>query len=218
MNEIMKMVKKDFLYLTSSAKSSLFVAFIICFFMPFGSLATCIVVPALMGYVLVYTSMAYEERSKVELLNASLPITRKELCSAKYIESILYVVGGCILSLIGTTLHLFSQLHLEARQVVEILPGLMIMALIVGGIYIGIILPVVFLLGTVKARYYLMFSYIIVFMLANMSGGIQMSQGLLKVLNQRGSVLLSLGIVLAIGILYVSYVISVKLWRKKDFK
>lgn len=218
MNATIKMVKKDLLYLTTSIKSVVIVAFIFCVGMPFANLGMVVALPALIGYMLIYSVMAYEERSKVQLLNIALPITREEICRAKYLEGMIYILVGCILALIGAVLHLRLNSNSSPNHLVQILTKLFAVSLIVGSIYNGVILPFVFYFGVIKARYYLMASYVIIFIIANTLNSKEMLMKIPALMNQTSNIFPLLGIIIAACILYISYLISLNIWRKKDFK
>ena len=77
MNGTFLLIKKNWIYLITSIKSALVSSILFCLFMPMWSIGFGVVMPALIGYILTYSIMAYEERSKVELMTAAMPVSRK---------------------------------------------------------------------------------------------------------------------------------------------
>ncbi len=219
MNGTLLLIKKNLIFLTTSIKSALVTSIFFCLFMPIWSIGFGVAMPALLGYILIYSIMAYEERSKVELMTAAMPISRKEMCASRYIESIIYLVGGCILAQIGLWLNFISQLHMVIGEILKITPILLAVTFLIGAIYNSIILPVVFYFGTIKARYYLMFSYVLIFVVANTISSIgPVEQSIVVYINKLGHIMPILMLILGIIVYYISYRISLNIWKKKDFK
>ena len=214
------LIKKDWIYLVTSLKSSLITSLLFCLFMPMCSVGFGVTMPALIGYIVTYSVMAYEARSKVELMTVSLPVSRKEMCTSKYIEGMVYLLLGCILTLIGSGIGFVAQLHVGFEEVLGILPMLFALSFCVGAVYNGIILPLVFYFGTVKARLYMMFSYIFIFSSAYTIGntGVLDLNKMTNMMNNLGSVLPVILIVVGIAVYYISYRVSHSIWMKKDFK
>lgn len=219
MNGTLLLIKKNWIYLITSIKSALVTSIIFCLFMPMWSIGFGIVMPALIGYILTYSIMAYEERSKVELMTAAMPVSRKEMCTSRYIESIIYLIGGCIVAQIGLWFNFITQQHMVIEEILKMLPIMLAVTFLVGAIYNSVILPVIFYFGTIKARYYLMFSYIFIFVGANTISNLGLvDQGIVEYINKLGDIMPILMPIIGMVIYYISYRISLNIWQKKDFK
>ena len=219
MNETFLLVKKNWIYLTTSIKSALVSSILFCLFMPMWSIGFGVAMPALLGYILIYSIMAYEERSKVELMTAAMPISRKEMCASRYIESIIYLVGGCMIAQIGLWLNFISQLHMVIEEILKLAPIILAVTFLIGAIYNSIILPVIFYFGTIKARYYLMFSYIVIFVGANTISNMRLvDESIVVYINKLDGIMPILMMLIGVIIYYISYRISLNIWKKKDFK
>ena len=66
---IAQIIKKDFIYLTTSLKSTLVMMLIFSLFMPMANMAFACVMPALVCYLGFYSLIAYEERNKSNIFN-----------------------------------------------------------------------------------------------------------------------------------------------------
>ena len=219
MNGTFLLIKKNWIYLFTSIKSALVTSIIFCLFMPMWSIGFGVVMPALIGYVLTYSIMAYEERSKVELMTAAMPVSRKEMCTSRYIESFIYLIAGCIVAEIGLWFNFMTQQHMVIGEILKMVPIMLAVTFLIGSIYNSIILPTIFYFGTIKARYYLMFSYIVVFVGANTISNIGLvDEGIVEYINRLDSIMPILMTVIGIIIYYISYRISLNIWKKKDFK
>lgn len=213
----MQLVKKDMVYLITSLKSVIIMGIVLALCLPFANIGFGIAMPALCTYLVVYSIMAYEERSKVMLLNISLPVTRKALCRAKYIEAFLFIIINTVLATVGTWVNYLVGEASYSGSFIELIEPLVVTMLVLGGIYIGVILPLIFHFGTTKAKLILMVTYIIIFVGASNIGKIDMSSvfGNMEVLlGSFGQIIL---ILIAVGALIISYSISLRIFEKKDF-
>ncbi len=219
MNGTFLLIKKNWIYLITSIKSALVTSIIFCLFMPMWSIGFGVAMPALIGYILTYSIMAYEERSKVELMTAAMPVSRKEMCTSRYIESIIYLIGGCIVAQIGLWFNFITQQHMVIEEILKMVPIMLAVTFLVGAIYHSVILPVIFYFGTIKARYYLMFSYVLIFVGANTISNLGLvDQGIVGYINKLDDIMPILMTVIGMVIYYISYRISLNIWKKKDFK
>lgn len=219
MEGIRLLIKKDWIYLITSIKSVLVTSVLFCIVMPMLNIGFGIMMPALIGYMLTYSIMAYEERSKVELMTAALPVSRREMCTSRYIESVIYLIGGCIIAQVGVWFILITQQHMRMEEIMKLLPIMLAITFLMGAIYNSVILPVIFYFGTVKARYYLMFSYILIFAGVNAINFTDaIGQGIIAYINKVQAIIGILMPVIGVIIYYISYRISLRIWEKKDFK
>lgn len=217
MSESGLVIRKDLLYMVTSIKSVLVSGILLSFCFAFMGVGVAVVIPGLMGYIVTYSTMAYEERSKGELLNVALPVTRKALCQAKYIESLIYFTVATFIVQISTVLILMSK-QIMLQDIWDAVIQLVPITLSIGCIYNGVILPCIFKFGVTKARYYLMFSYIIIFWLSNTVSNLKGVEIIVEEIKQLSG-LLSIGsLLLGVIIYYLSYRVSLRIWENKDFK
>lgn len=212
MEMTMKLVKKDFIHLGCSLKNLLVMWVVLCTCLPVANLGFAIVMPALGAYITLNSMRSYEERNKGDFLTGALPVTRTQMCQAQYIEVLLYIIGGMILSTIGLGIKM-----LESDVQIAIWPAMSLMG-IIGLIYTGIILPIILYFGVAKAKYVLMITYIIVFVGAfNMNAvAPEILNGVIEKVN--GSIIGTISFLIAIIIWAVSYSISLVIFQNKDFK
>lgn len=215
---IWELVKKDIIFLAASLKSTLIaiILFAICF--PLSGISFGIAIPALVCYIGIYGILAYEERSKMHLLNLALPVTRKEICLSKYIYAIGLIVFTMILSIIGSGVGVVTREAQALRGFVSELPLYMTLMFTIAIIYLSVILPCVFYWGTIKARYVLMGLYIIIFIGASNINIMRIgtiNESFNRYLSGHGMLLL---IVVAMICFFISISISLRIWEKKDIK
>ncbi len=212
MEMTMKLVKKDILHLGYSLKSIWMMWVTLCTCLPLANFGFAVVMPALGAYITFNSMRAYEERNKGDLLTGALPVTRVAICSAYYIEVLLYIIGGSILSAISLGLRILMN---DMQMAIAPFIGIMI---IVGLVYTSVIVPVLFYFGTAKARYVLLLTYIIVFMGASNAAKMDthyVSSIIEKLNSGIGGILIFL---IAIVMWIISYFISLNIFKNKDYK
>lgn len=215
---IWKLVKKDIIFLVASLKSTLISIILLSLCLPLTGIGFGIAIPALVCYIGIYGILAYEERSKMNVLNLALPVTRKEICLSKYVYAVGLVVFTMIFATIGGGLGVVAKEAGELSAFVSRLPLYMALMFTIAIIYLSVIIPCVFYWGTIKARYVLMGVYIIIFIGASninllMIGAI--SESFNRYLSGHGVLLL---IIVAAVCFFVSIAISLRIWEKKDIQ
>lgn len=104
--------------------------------------------PVLMGTIVPVTLLAYDERSKWETNSATMPYTRAQLVSAKYIDMLFLLI--CCLILVGISQYI-RMAHAGEIQWKE-LGRLMGLLSVVGTVSPCLMLPVIFRFGAEKGR------------------------------------------------------------------
>lgn len=215
MNSILKLIKKDLIYIITAQRKLIFIAFLLTFVFSIQSPITALIMPTITGYLFTYGVFAYEEKNKTHLLNVALPVTRKELCQSKYLASIFYMLVGMLVAVAGMITG--SIIRGEVRQEILYLLGTVSSMLIaVALIYNAVILPIIIWLGAIKCKQVMLTLYIVTYfgmlMLANKRETVMQS----FLGNANGMMLASI-LVMSILIFSLSYVIGVRLYKTKDF-
>ena len=209
---VAQLVKKDLVYLATSLKSTLIMVITFAFCLPMINVGFGCIIPALVCYIGFYNTLAYEERNKMDILNLSLPVDRKAICLAKYIEVLIFIVGGCILSSLGMLLMQRTSIILLEGGIYGMIPVMLAVALV----YSAIIIPCVFYFGTLKARYVLLLFYVVIFTLGNSLE----STGFVNFINYIGRIgdgyVNLIGTLIALVLFILSYSISLRIWRYKE--
>lgn len=211
---LMQLVKKDFIYLVVSLRIVVLFMILFALFLPMSNIGFACVMPALICYVGVYSTLAYEERNKTILLNATLPVSRRDICLAKYIQAVLIILITAILSLMGVFMGVSTQVYSSDLVSNGGLVSMILLMLGSGMIYSGLILPVIFRFGTVKARYILMLTYMVLFI-----GGSNdyIIQGLEKIIKLGNETVSMIGFIVVVILFAISYLSSLRIWETKEF-
>lgn len=212
MGMTMKLVKKDFIHLGCSLKNLLVMWVILCTCLPVANLGFAIVMPALGAYITFNSMRSYEERNKGDFLTGALPVTRTEMCRAQYIEMLLYIIGGIILSTVGLGIRTLAY-----KGQIAMWPTISMMG-IVALMYTSIILPIILYFGVAKAKYVLMIAYMIIFIGAfnvNTIAPEVFNEMIEKTSSGVKGMMIFLG---AIIMWVISYCISLGVFQNKDFK
>lgn len=166
-----------------------------------------ILYPAIMAGMIPITIYSYDEREKWDIYSMTLPYTREQLVSAKYLTGLM--VNLIVTGIVAVTQALFhSYTNTFIMQDYFLLLAVM---LVLGLLGPSILLPFVFKFGAEKGRiayYIIMFSCFALSVLV-------MDSGVKPFLLGSG---VGLGIMVAviIGIYFISWFISVLFYRKRE--
>ena len=167
--------------------------------------------PMLMSTVVPVTLLAYDERSKWETNSATMPYTRKQLVSAKYII-MLFLLGSCLI-LIGISQY---ARMLRAGTVQWGKLGVLMETLFVAGLlFPSLMLPVVFRFGAEKGRM-LYFAVMITFFVVAALFDKILPKGYHLQSGAQAWVII-VGIAVLGLILWISWSLSIHFYTKREF-
>ena len=163
------------------------------------------VYPPVVMMALGYSSLAYDERCGWLRYADTLPCGRKKIVTSKYLISLISCGASLIVLMASMTVFGLKRGDLNPMG----LGAVALIVLLVGTVYVSLLLPVSFFLGTEKGR----FVYIL-FTVACCCGayGISWPESLPQINMWLFITLFIVGICLILG---TSYLISVKLYQKK---
>ena len=158
----------------------------------------------LLAAILPVTALAYDERSKWERYALTMPVTRTQLVLSKYLLGLLLSGGVTVVIVIA------QSFMVEFKE--ALLSTLMLFG--VGLFLSAILLPITLKLGTEKAR----ILFLLIFALPVLCGFLRAKAQLrLPPLTISPALLAGIGIAALLLIYGVSVVISVKIYRKKEW-
>ena len=179
-------------------------------------------VSVFIGMIMMFTAMiplsaiAYDERAKWDKYSLTMPVSRKQIVAGKYLLGLLVLAAGGALSLISVLLMGSADVS-ENLITVAVLLGVCLL-------YISILVPVVFKLGTERARYVMMIIIFVPFLVivpaAKFMGGAAAEQNAFFLSSGFGMAdarLLAVGFLLFSGLmLALSYRIAVSIYSKRE--
>lgn len=213
MTDILRIIKKDNLFLMTSAKMTVIVFVLFCFIMPMKNLTVALVIPVFASYFLIFGIFAYEEKSKTDLVNAMLPVRREDWCIARYISSIVYILVGTVLAFLGGCIGNLVSREADVFQSANVL-NLVPAIIAIGLIYTSVILPIVIKFGALKTRYIMFILYFVSFACVEVLKEMAVAGLGINVINKSSSMVILLG---SIGIYFLSYCIARNMYINKDF-
>lgn len=209
---------KDLLNLSPTMKYLAFMALIFCVvFIPMGNELPVYIILIMFGAVLPTTAISFGTAARWDKYAASLPLTRREIVAARYS---LMIGGICVAGILSLTIAVVMTVLMPGKGIfLSFLDPLPLMVMFVAcGLLLGsIALPLTLKFGAEKMRYLIMVIALtpVVLMLGmtfllDLSGPIPASPLLLPIL---------LGILLAVTavVVFVSYLLSVRIYTKKEF-
>ncbi|MBS4008344.1 MAG: ABC-2 transporter permease [Clostridium sp.] len=187
-----------------------------------AGLAVFAVAMVAVTYVLTGNACAYEDKSKADVILNSMPVTRAEIVAARYLSVYVFMAIGVVYYVLITGA--INLAHLPVKVPPLSGEGLFVAAFAVT-LMNSVYLPTYFKWGYMKSR---MISVILFFMF--FFGGNTLAEAVYK--NQESALIKQLlqsvdaqpDAVLVIGllflimvILYVSYLISLKIYMRREF-
>ena len=153
---------------------------------------------------LVSSTISYDAQDKWDRYALSSGVSRRTAVLSKYVFTVVTILCSLALGLI-------LALALGYRQAVDFLP--VVASSFAGVLSVGIVLPCFFRFGVEKAR--VIYMIVIVFTVALMVGGISLFERL-NFAAQAPWMLVLLA-VLSVAILAISYFVSLRIYRNKEF-
>lgn len=159
--------------------------------------------PALIAGMIPVTLIAYEERCKWTVYSQTLPITRAQTVSSKYIVSLISIVAVIILATIVQAIRAANLGQFDIEGFAALMFALFAISLIVP----GILLPLIFKFGSEKGRiaYYIIIGIVCaatVFLRSETFSMIRMPSYLF--------------IVIGAAVFILSWFISIKVYEKRE--
>lgn len=209
------MILKDFLNLKGYMKTLVAMMAAICFIgFATDDLSSISAYPIFFGAFLLVSTCSYDEMAKWDAYALCQPVGRKQIVLSKYIVSLLLSFAGAIAGVIIT--YLFSFILKDAQFDLELtLTSCFIMAL-VANIMLAFLLPIIFKIGTEKARYVLLL-LLMVPMLIFYSGvlsSISIPTGVLSFISEY---FIWVCVACFILVEVISYMISLAFYTKREF-
>ena len=209
MNNIVNLLKLQFNSLMS-IKKNLIITFALSIFLAAVQPNMIVFAGAIYLMMATYSITFYEERSKMNYLIYSLPVTTKEYIFSRYIYCLINTLIAIIISVVlSVIIKLVGFTNLENTIP---LYGVSLVTAIIGVFFTAVLMPATLLLGFEKGRYILVF--IAVFPIC-------FSTALVEIIpeiniNLSTSALSILGVLIAIAVLLASYFITSNIFAKKE--
>lgn len=213
MNATYYLVRKEWIYLIHSLKRLWIATIIISLLLPLGQIYFIFTVPVITAYMLTFGIASYEEKSEVQLFNLMLPVSRNNICMAKYIASIGYSIIGGLVGVGGLLLNKLIM-HLATSDI----PGIFewfILTVFITMIYNSFVLPLILCKGIMKTRYIIFGAYFVSF--AVLGGCKESIMQIFRSMNQNSGGYLMVTFMLSLILYVLSYLCCTYFYKRKDF-
>ncbi len=207
------LVKKDFLLLKANLKT-MTIIFIVYFIMILQGLFDATFVVPLIGIMLFISTFSYDDFNNWNSYATTLPNGRKNVVKAKYISSIILTIILAILSLfISIMVSYIKTKGISLNETISSLMGTVLSCIII----ISFFYPIVFKFGSTNGRIIL---FALVFGIAGiiglMANFIDMTFAI-NIINKLDNCSYIAIPIISIILLSVSYFISDKIYKNKEF-
>ena len=203
------LVKKDLLLMKTNAKS-LLVIFIIYLLMAINGNFDIVVMLPLFMMVLLISTFGYDEYNNWDAYVNALPVGRKNIILSKYLTSAILLVGSSIISCIIAYVLTFFYEKSDISHSLSYIGGCLCGMLIA----ISLMYPLIFKYGSQKGR---IAGFVLIAGSGFVLGLLSKIKTFSTVVNSFETYFLIAFIVLTILMLIGSYIISVKIYSKREF-
>ena len=204
-------IKKDLLVIRSNMKF-LLVIFVLYILMALDGDMSLAFLPTFLSIFLMMGGFSYDNYNNWDSYAISLPEGRKNVVRAKYIATMIILIVSSLIVL-GTSL----GLHFIKPELIVIKDTLLsiFISVIVAIVLLSITYPVIFKIGIEKARIAMFgITFGIVAVVVLIIRFVKVPKGLGSFLSNNAVIL---SILVVLGILYGSYKLSLRIYRKKEF-
>lgn len=207
------LIKKDFLLIKANLKSMviIFIVYLILAFQ--GTFDVTFIIP-LIGIMLFISTFSYDDFNNWNSYAVTLPDGRKNVVRAKYISSIiLTVVLGAVALAIGIGISYTKTNTIKLDEIISSLMGTVLSSVII----ISLLYPIVFKFGATNGRIIL---FALVFGIAGIgaliSNFVDMTY-VINMINRLDNCLLVAIPIISVILLSISYLVSNKIYKHKEF-
>ncbi|MBS4534109.1 ABC-2 transporter permease [Clostridium sp. D2Q-14] len=199
----------------------IYMIFLVFAFQSLGSDAFISAVVAL-TYILLMTTLAYEEMNHSDIILNSLPIKRSNIVFSKYILTFIYSIISLLIYFIVvfviSTLNINVNVHY--MNIMEIVWTLFYIS-----VFSGIYLPIFFKFGYVKSKIFNVIVYVFIFSGASVISNIFLEDSkyfsvnsILKFFQNHTEFQISICLIgITLAIISVSYLISLYFYKNREF-
>lgn len=216
-----KLIYKDFLILRKSLFIGLLYIFFFMFVLKSNSIYVYTSTVIALTYLFVMSAFAYDDKNKTDIMINSLPVSRRTVVLAKYASIFAFMAVGTAAYIVIYNIVLILGPNAEVYPVT--LEGF-VAALILISLMNGIYLPLMFKLGYTRARIinvlvflFALFGMSFLLKLAYTSENAYIRETIEFLNRQPKAVIITGAFVAAFFLLLISYAISLKLYKQREF-
>ena len=209
------LIKKDLLLLKSNLVYFFVITLIYSLLIVEGTFGiSFILVLPIIAVIMFLSTFSYDDFNKWDAYAITLPILRKNIIKSKYIATLIIILAS---SLLGLLISLLISVLPNQIFSLDIFIEEFVSAILGAIIFISIMFPLIYKIGIEKARisvFVVVFGLLIVF---NFLGGFIDFSRVLEKLNSLSDVWFIVIPIITISIIMVSYIITSRIYLKKEF-
>lgn len=208
------LIKKDFLLLKRNLKYFLIVVIIFTIFSLDGkTFNVAFIVPFIMMTVFIST-FSWDDFNNFNAYAIALPIGRKNIVKSKYISAVILIIISILLGItISLSTHVILKNAFDFQTVLSDIAGTILGLVIVLSIW----LPSIYKFGVEKGRIMLFVGVFLIAFLVTIASKIFDFSEFINFLNSLENIWFIIVPILTISFLTISYLISKKIYLKKEF-
>ena len=204
------LIKKDLFIIKNNLKIIL-ILFIVFFLTGLKNSTDMSYIPITLSVVLFLSTFSYDEFNKWDAYAITLPNGRINIVKSKYVATIILVVITSLISLILNLLIGYINNSLNFEEIISMLTGITFSIILIQSISY----PIIFKFGIEKGRLLLFASiFIIISLISLIPVSLNIPSNIILFIEKYWLILLAL---LTSIVLSISYLISKKIYLKKEF-
>ena len=204
------LIKKDLFIIKNNLKIIL-ILFIVFFLTGLKNSIDMSYIPITISIVLFLSTFSYDEFNKWDAYAITLPNGRINIVKSKYVATIILVVITSLISLILNLLTGYINNSINFEEMLSMITGTTFSIILIQSISY----PIIFKFGIEKGRLLLFASiFIIISLISLIPVSINISSNIILLIEKYWIILLAL---LTSIVLFISYLISKKIYLKKEF-
>lgn len=204
------LIKKDLFIIKNNLKIIL-ILFIVFFLTGLKNSTDMSYIPITLSVVLFLSTFSYDEFNKWDAYAITLPNGRINIVKSKYVATIILVVITSLISLILNLLIGYINNSLNFEEIISMLTGMTFSIILIQSISY----PIIFKFGIEKGRLLLFASiFIIISLISLIPVSLNIPSNIILFIEKYWLILLAL---LTSIVLFISYLISKKIYLKKEF-
>lgn len=207
------LIKKDILLMKSNLKSMIFI-FIVYLFMTFqGTLDIVYIIP-LIGLMLFISTFSYDDYNNWNSYAVTFPNGRKNVVKAKYVSSIIItIILGIVAFVLSIGMEYFNNNSIDLEETLSALTGTLFSCVLI----ISLLYPINFKYGATTGK---IIVFVLVFAIFGIGTILMNNVDINKfsyILNILDKYPIILALIVPLIMLGVSYLISNKIYKNKEF-
>lgn len=207
------LIKKDLLVVKSNAKILFIVLVALSLLAIKDNSSDILVIMPIFSIMMFVSTFSYDEFNKFNTYVSILPNGRKEAVKAKYISTFIVILFLLVVSFLLALGVSYSNKSLDMSNIISTLAGSVLACVFV----VSLLYPLMYKYGAMNGRLIIFGLVIGVSMIGSVLSKIVNLEKVINYFDSLGNLFFVITIIISLLIIFISYFISVKIYKNKEF-